>query len=54
VVLQGIDPHTGTGMVRILNEEWRATAPGKIPTGARIVVTQVHGARLVVEELETD
>lgn len=52
IVLQGIDPHTGSGMVRILNEEWRATAPGKIPAGAKIVVTQVDGARLIVERLE--
>ena len=51
VVLQGIDPHSGAGMVRILNEEWRATAMGKIPAGARIVVTQVDGARLIVEQL---
>jgi len=52
IVLQGIDPHTGSGMVRILNEEWRATAPGKIPAGSKIIVTQVDGARLIVEQLE--
>jgi membrane protein implicated in regulation of membrane protease activity len=52
IVLQGIDPHTGSGMVRILNEEWRAAAPGKIPAGSKIVVTQVDGARLIVERLE--
>jgi membrane protein implicated in regulation of membrane protease activity len=52
VVLQTIDPHTGAGMVRILSEEWRATGPGKIPAGARIVVTEVDGARLIVEELQ--
>jgi membrane protein implicated in regulation of membrane protease activity len=52
VVLEGVDPHTGAGMVRILNEEWRAAAPGKIPAGSRIVVTAVDGARLVVERLE--
>jgi len=52
IVLQGIDPHTGTGMVRILNEEWRATAMGKIPAGSKIVVTNVDGARLIVEQLE--
>ncbi|MGH3649807.1 MAG: NfeD family protein [Acidimicrobiia bacterium] len=52
IVLQGIDPHTGAGMVRILNEEWRATALGTIPAGAKIVVTQVDGARLIVEQLE--
>jgi membrane protein implicated in regulation of membrane protease activity len=52
VVLESIDPHTGAGMVRILNEEWRAAAPGKVPAGSKIVVTAVDGARLVVERLE--
>lgn len=52
VVLDPIDPQTGAGMVRILNEEWRATALGPIDAGARIVVTDVQGARLVVEQLE--
>lgn len=53
VVLQAIDPHSGSGMVRILNEEWRATAPQPIETGAKIIVSDVDGARLVVERLET-
>jgi membrane protein implicated in regulation of membrane protease activity len=52
LVLQDIDPHTGAGMVRILNEEWRAASAGPIPAGSRIVVTQVDGARLIVERLE--
>jgi len=52
LVLQDIDPHTGAGMVRILNEEWRAASAGAIPAGSRIVVTQVDGARLIVERLE--
>jgi membrane protein implicated in regulation of membrane protease activity len=52
VVLQAVDPDTGAGMVRILNEEWRATSLGKIPAGKRIVVTEVDGARLIVEQLE--
>lgn len=52
VVLQGIDPHSGAGMVRILNEEWRATALGTIEAGKRIIVTEVDGARLIVEQLE--
>lgn len=52
VVLDSIDPHSGAGMVRILNEEWRATSPQPIKAGARIVVTEVEGARLVVEQLE--
>lgn len=52
VVLQAIDPHSGAGMVRILNEEWRATALSSIPAGEKIVVMEVEGARLVVEQLE--
>ena len=53
VVLDDIDPHSGTGLVRVLNEEWRATAPQPIPAGAQIIVIDVHGARLVVERLES-
>lgn len=52
VVLDSIDPHSGAGMVRVLNEEWRATALQPIKAGARIVVTEVQGARLMVEQLE--
>jgi inner membrane protein len=49
-VLQDIDPHTGTGMVRIDTEEWRAISEegALIPIGTRIVVTEVRGSRLVV------
>ena len=53
MVLEDIDPHTGAGMVRILNEEWRAKAPTPIETGTRIVVTEVKGTRLVVERVES-
>lgn len=52
LVLEDIEPHTGAGMVRILNEEWRATAHQPIPANTRIVVTEVQGARLIVERLE--
>ncbi len=54
VVLESIEPRSGAGMVRILNEEWRATAPQSIETGAKVIVTDVDGARLVVERLETE
>lgn len=53
LVLEDIDPHTGAGMVRILNEEWRAKALAPIETGARIVVMEVKGTRLVVERIES-
>ncbi|MFP3913814.1 MAG: NfeD family protein [Actinomycetota bacterium] len=54
VVLEEIDPDTASGMVRVENEEWRATSVHgeTIPAGARIAVRDVRGARLVVEQLE--
>lgn len=54
VVLEEIDPDTASGMVRVENEEWRATSQhgGSIPAGARIAVRDVRGARLVVEQVE--
>lgn len=52
MVLDTIDPNTGAGMVKVLNEEWRATSDGRIEIGARIVVTEVKGTRLVVERFE--
>ena len=52
LVLQHIDPYTGAGMVTILHEEWRATALSPIEVGERVVVTEVKGARLVVEQIE--
>ena len=49
VVLEIIDPHSGTGMVRIGSEEWRATSDGSvIPAGDQVIVTEVRGSRLVV------
>ena len=51
MVLETIDPHTGRGMVRILNEEWRAAANQPIEAGQRILVTEVEGTRLFVERL---
>ena len=54
VVLEDIDPVTEAGMVRILREEWRATAPQPISKGGRIVVTDIQGTRLTVERVETE
>ncbi|MCI0679421.1 MAG: NfeD family protein [Actinobacteria bacterium] len=53
VVLDPIDPTTGSGLVRVLNEQWRAVAPQRLETGTRVMVTDVRGTRLVVERLET-
>ena len=54
VVISAIDPINGEGMVKVEMQEWRATAPQPVPAGQKIVVTDVSGARLVVEPLETE
>jgi membrane protein implicated in regulation of membrane protease activity/DNA-binding ferritin-like protein (Dps family) len=54
VVLTDIEPVSGDGMVKVESEEWRAVAPQPIPAGQKIVVTDVRGARLVVEPLEEE
>lgn len=52
VVIADIDPISGSGMVKVESEEWRAIAPHAVPSGQKIIVTDVRGARLVVEPLE--
>lgn len=54
IVLEAIDPDTATGMVRVENEEWRATSMhgDPIPPGTRVVVREVRGARMIVEQVE--
>jgi membrane protein implicated in regulation of membrane protease activity len=54
IVISDIDPSSGSGMVRVESEEWRAIAPQPIATGQGIIVTDVRGARLVVEPLENE
>jgi membrane protein implicated in regulation of membrane protease activity len=54
IVLEAIDPHSGAGMVRVATEEWRATAAQPIAKDARIIVSEVRGARFVVDLLEND
>ena len=52
-VLEDVDRLTGTGRVRMDTELWRATTDGDpIPAGAHVRVTEVRGARLVVEPTE--
>lgn len=53
IVLQDIVPATGQGMVRVGQEEWRATALQPIKEGSPIVVVEVRGTRFLVEPLET-
>jgi len=53
VVLEDIDPATGSGRARFDTEEWRATTDGApIASGTVVTVVDVRGARLVVEPAE--
>lgn len=50
MVLEDIDPATGTGRVRVATEEWRAMARDEhILAGTRVRVIDIDGTRLVVE-----
>ncbi len=52
VVLEAVDPTSGAGMVRVLNEEWRAMSMSRIEIGTRVIVVDVRGTRLMVEPIE--
>lgn len=55
IVLEQIDPVTGTGRVRVESEEWRATSDGDIiEPGRPVTITEVRGTRLVVREGATN
>ncbi len=55
VVLEEIDMHAGTGMVRVDTEEWRAISEGEvIAVGTEVFVTGVTGSRLIVKAVEKD
>jgi membrane protein implicated in regulation of membrane protease activity len=53
IVLSDI-PATGTGLVRLESEQWRAESAtdSLIPAGSTVLVTRVDGTRLVVLPLE--
>jgi membrane protein implicated in regulation of membrane protease activity len=54
MVLADINPDTGSGMVRVGGEEWRATTDGpEILAGTRVLVQEVRGSKLVVTPLES-
>ncbi|MDF1594823.1 MAG: NfeD family protein [Acidimicrobiia bacterium] len=54
IVLETIDPHAGSGMVRMESEEWRATSDGEvIEAGSEVRVERITGSRLVVARDET-
>jgi membrane protein implicated in regulation of membrane protease activity len=50
LVLEEVQPHGFTGLVRIGSEEWRAASDGeeRIPAGASVEVLRVDGTHLVV------
>lgn len=53
VVLQTVDPSSGSGRVRMETEEWRAVTDGDvIEAGTEVQVVEVRGARLVVSPTE--
>lgn len=56
VVVQAIDAASGTGMVLVNRESWRADAVGRmpIPKGARVRVTAIVGAHVVVEPISDE
>jgi membrane-bound ClpP family serine protease len=56
MVLEEIDAETATGIVRMENEEWRATTDWDrvIETGTTVRVVEVRGTRLVVEPAGAD
>ena len=52
-VLEDIDPAANAGRVRLDTEIWRATTDGEsIPSGTQVRITDVRGARLVVEPVD--
>jgi membrane protein implicated in regulation of membrane protease activity len=54
IVLADINRDTGSGMVRVGGEEWRATTDGSdITAGTRVMVQEVRGSKLVVNPIET-
>jgi len=53
VVLEEIDRLAHVGRVKMDTEVWRATTTGDpIAAGTEVVVTDVRGARLVVEAID--
>ena len=52
IVTEAIKPADDVGKVRVDGQSWRAMAADDIEVGARIKVTAVRGARLIVEAIE--
>lgn len=47
-VIKRIDPNTGTGMVKVQGQIWRAESDDIMEEGTRIIVERVKGNKLVV------
>lgn len=56
IVEAAVNRRTGSGMVRMETENWRATTDGdaEIPEGTEVRVVEVRGTRLVVERIESE
>lgn len=53
VVISDVVPDSGTGLVRVEGEEWRATSDGgPIAAGTRVSVVEVRGSKMVVRPVE--
>lgn len=52
IVTERIEPHTGTGRVKVEGEDWRgASSDGTvIEPGTRVTIIQVDGTTLMVEK----
>jgi membrane protein implicated in regulation of membrane protease activity len=55
IVLENIDMRSGTGMVRVDTEEWRAVTDGEsIAVDTEVIVSGITGSRLVVKAIEPE
>ncbi len=52
IVTKAIDPDTGSGMVKVEGQDWRALAEEVISEGTKVRVVKVHGAKLIVARLD--
>ena len=56
LVIEEIDGLTGVGRVRVKGQEWAARPAGEnrvIPEGREVVVVEIQGVKVLVEEEET-
>lgn len=51
-VIEQINPETGSGMVKVNGELWRARAEENIPKGVFVEVVKIEGTYLIVKRVE--